>query len=78
MIVPETSDPGGGGRDAELGEGAIAPVGDGEALLTVEDAAGLCWGTDGDWPPHPIAASAIATTNGAIGREGVRIVIFRL
>ena len=78
MIEPETSDPAGDDDDAELGEGAIAPVADGEALLTVEDAEGLCWGTDGVWLPHPIAASAIATSNGAIGREGVRIVIFRL
>src|SRR5580765_224689 len=77
-MVPETSDPAGNDGDAELGEGTTASVARGEGLLTTEDAAGVCWGTDGDGLPQPIAPRAIERSKGAISRDGVRIVIFRL
>src|SRR6478752_1897972 len=76
-MVPETSDPAGNDGEAELGEGTTASVARGEGLLTTEDAAEVCWGTDGDELPQPIAPSAIERSKGAISRDGVRIV-FRL
>jgi hypothetical protein len=47
VIKPETSDPGGNDGDAELGEGAIAPVGDCEPL-GADGEAELCRAIDGD------------------------------